>query len=205
MHPNRAFEWQDREAMLGFVSETSFAHIFTASESGLFVVHAPVLVTADGNVRFHVARRNRIAEHVAGRRLLISVSGREAYHSANWYVSDNQVPTWHYEAVEIEGDARQLSPDELVDLLDRLSERFEGVHSPERPWTRAKMDPGKFEAMTRAIVGFEVVPEGIRGTRKFNQHKSGEDLEATIAGQAGAGRDDIVAAIRGAVQEGSNG
>ena len=58
------------------------------------------------------------------------------------------------------------------------------------------MEPGRFEAMTKAIVGFEVVPEAVRGTRKFNQHKSGEDLAATIDGQKGAGREDIVQAIR---------
>ena len=57
------------------------------------------------------------------------------------------------------------------------------------------MEPGKFEAMTKAIVGFEVVPSEVRGTRKFNQHKSVEDLAATIAGQKSAGRDDIVQAI----------
>jgi len=152
-------------------------------------------VTERGNLLFHVAKRNRIAEHLANRRVLISIAGREAYHSANWYVSDNQVPTWHYEAVEIEGEARPLSEDELVDQLDRLSDRFEGIVSPDRPWTRAKMEPGKFEAMTKAIVGFEVVPSEVRGTRKFNQHKSAEDLAATIAGQAGAGREDIVQAI----------
>ncbi|HET6941492.1 MAG TPA: FMN-binding negative transcriptional regulator [Sphingomicrobium sp.] len=195
MHPNRAFAWEDREALLSFIAERSFAHIFTSSEKGLFVVHAPVLVTAEGRIRFHVARRNRIAEHLADRPILISVSGREAYQSANWYVSDNQVPTWHYEAAEIEGVARPLADDELVDLLDRLSERFEGIHQPEKPWTRAKMGEGRFEAMTRAIAGFELDPTEIRGTRKFNQHKSGEDLAATLAGQLGAGRTDIVDAI----------
>ena len=105
------------------------------------------------------------------------------------------MPTWHYEAVEVEGEARTLSQELLVDLLDRLSERFENEHQPEQPWTRGKMTPGKFEAMTRAIVGFEVDPVEVRGTRKFNQHKTGEDLAATIAGQAEAGRSDIVEAI----------
>ena len=195
MHPNRAFAWEGRDDLLNFIADRSFAHIFTSSDEGLFVVHAPVLVTSEGRVRFHVARRNRIAEHLSGRRILISVSGREAYQSANWYVSENQVPTWHYEAVEIEGVARPLSEDELVDLLDKLSDHFEGLHSPERPWTRAKMGEGKFEAMIRAIVGFEIDPIEIRGTRKFNQHKSAGDLAATIAGQEGAGRKDIVQAI----------
>jgi len=195
MHPNRAFEWQDQEAMLRFAGERGFAHIFTASADGLFVVHAPVLCTAGGRVQFHVARRNRIAPHLAGRPLLVSVSGRDAYHSANWYASEDQVPTWHYETVEIEGVARQLSDGELVELLDRLSEQFETKVQPEAPWTRAKMDPQKFEALTRAIVGFEVDPTAVRGTRKFNQHKKSSDLAATIEGQRSAGRDDIVAAI----------
>jgi transcriptional regulator len=194
MHPNAAFHWDDETAMLEFVARQSFAHIFTASEARMFVVHAPVLVR-NGRIWFHVARRNRIAEHLDGQPVLISVAGRDAYQSANWYASANQVPTWHYEAVEIEGPARRVSDEELVELLDALSDEMEGRFSPDMPWTRGKMEPGKFEAMTKAIVGFEVVPSAIRGTRKFNQHKTGEDLAATIAGQRGAGRDDIVAAI----------
>lgn len=196
MHPNKVFDWTDRAEMLRFVADRAFAHIFTASPDGLFVVHAPVLVTDGGKIWFHVARRNRIASHLANRPLLISISGREAYQSANWYASDDQVPTWHYETVEIEGSTRQLSDDELVGLLDGLSDLHEGLTSPNRPWTRAKMTPGKFEAMLRAIVGFEVDPTEFRGTRKFNQHKAASDLAATIEGQRGAGREDIVAAIR---------
>jgi transcriptional regulator len=199
MHPNPAFAWTDRTEMLDFVAEHSFAHIFAASNAGQFVVHAPVLVR-DGRVRFHVSRRNRIAEQLDGRPVLINVLGRDAYHSANWYGSENQVPTWHYEAVEIEGVARKQSDEELIELLDELSGIMEKRHSPDKPWSRGKMGPGKFEAMTKAIVGFEVDPSDIRGTRKFNQHKSTDDLAATIAGQHGAGRDDIVAAIHALLQ-----
>jgi len=194
MHPNAAFHWTDRSEMLDFVAEHSFAHIFTASEAGQFVVHAPVIVR-DGRIWFHVAKRNRIADQLDGGRALVSVAGREGYQSANWYVSEDQVPTWHYEVVEIEGTVRQLADEELIALLDQLSEVMEGRHSPEKPWTRAKMAPGKFEAMTKAIVGFEVEPTEVRGTRKFNQHKRGDDLAATIDGQRSIGREDIVAAI----------
>lgn len=195
MHPNRVFDWTDRAEMLRFADERAFAHIFTSSDAGLFVVHAPVMVTEAGQIWFHVARRNRIAGQLDGRPVLVSISGRDSYQSANWYVSDDQVPTWHYEAVEIEGKVRKLTDDELVTVLDGLSERHEARVSPERPWTSDKMAPGKFEAMVRAIVGFELDPTEVRGTRKFNQHKSADDLAATIEGQRGAGRDDIIAAI----------
>jgi len=195
MHPNRAFEWTDKEEMLRLVAEHSFAHIFTAAMEDFFVVHAPAIVV-DGKVQFHVSRRNRIADKLAGRPVLISVSGRQAYQSANWYASADQVPTWHYEAVEAEGIAREMAGEELVAFLDRLSDIHERRVQPENPWTRSKMDPAKFEALTRAIIGFEVEPSEIRGTRKFNQSKGADDLAATIEGQLGAGRDDIVAAIR---------
>ena len=204
MHPNRAFGWDDPSEILDFVGERAFAHVFTSSAAGQFVVHVPVFVN-DGEIWFHVSRRNRIADQVAGERVLISVAGREAYQSANWYVSDDQVPTWHYEAAEIEGRARELSTDELVELLDRLSETMEARHSPAAPWTRAKMTEGKFEAMTRAIVGFAVEPDALRGTRKFNQHKQPQDLAATVKGQRDAGRQDIVEAIGELVGEGGNG
>ena len=194
MHPNHAFEWIDTDEMLRFVAEQSFAHIFTAASGQLFAVHAPVVVV-DGKVQFHVSRRNRIADRLAGNPALISVLGRHAYQSANWYASENQVPTWHYEAVEVEGLAREMSAEELVGFLDRLSDIHERRVQPESPWTRAKMEPAKFDALTRAIVGFEVEPTAIRGTRKFNQHKEDGDLAATIEGQRAAGRGDILAAI----------
>jgi transcriptional regulator len=194
MHPNPAFSWTDRAKMLDFVAAHSFAHIFTASDAGRFVVHAPVIVR-NGNIMFHVSRRNRIADQLESRPVLISVLGRHAYQSGNWYVSQDQVPTWHYEAVEIEGIARKLAEAELVGLIDQLSDTMERRYSPERPWTRAKMTAGKFEALTKAIVGFEVEPVEMRGTRKFNQSKGAGDLAATIEGQRSAGREDIVAAI----------
>lgn len=197
MHPNRAFSVEDRQTLLNFIAERAFAHIFAVGDDGLAVVHAPLIVV-DGKIQFHFSRRNRAVDAIAGNRVLISVAGRDAYHSANWYRSADQVPTWLYEVVEIEGEARQLTEAELIAQLDRLSEIMEERHSPEEPWTRAKMTPGKFEAMVKAIVGFEVDPVKMRGTFKFNQHKPADDVDATIAGQSGVGRQDIVAAIRSA-------
>ena len=135
MHPSAAFAWTDRSEMLDFVGEHVFAHIFAAAENGLSVVHVPVLVH-EGRIWFHVSRRNAIVGALESGRALASISGRESYHSANWYVSENQVPTWHYEAVEIEGPVRRLSDEELVELLDLLSAHMEQRFSPDKPWTR---------------------------------------------------------------------
>lgn len=195
MHPNPTFAWTDRQQMLDFVGRNPFAHIFSGGTGRLAVVHAPLLVTAAAKLQFHTSRRNRAADQIAGNPVLVSIVGRDAYQSANWYESADQVPTWHYESVEIEGSARLLGGEELVTLLDGLSDVLESRYSPERPWTRSKMSEGRFEALTKAIVGFEIEPVELRGTRKFNQHKNDADTRATIAGQIGAGRLEIAEAI----------
>ena len=178
--------------MLAFVAREGFASIAIA---GPAVVHAPLLVS-DRRISFHIARRNRAVGAIDGSRVIASLLGRQGYQSANWYDSADQVPTWLYEVVEIEGIARQLDPDELVAHVDALSDAMERYHSPERVWTRAKMTSGKFEAMLNGIVGFAIEVEELRGTSKFNQHKAEADIDAMIVGQTSAGRHDLVAAIR---------
>ena len=192
MHPNSAFDWSDEVAMLAFVQRESFASIAIV---GPAIVHAPLLVS-DRQISFHIARRNRAVEQIDGSRVIASILGRQGYQSANWYNSADQVPTWLYEVVEIEGVARQLDVDALVTHIDALSETMEKVYSPERIWTRAKMKSGKFEAMLNGIVGFTIEVEAMRGTSKFNQNKSDADIGAMIVGQTRAGRQDLVAAIR---------
>jgi transcriptional regulator len=44
------------------------------------------------------------------------------------------------------------------------------------------MDDARFRAMLRAIIGFEVTIEAVRGTSKLGQNKSAEDRAGTIEG-----------------------
>jgi transcriptional regulator len=73
---------------------------------------------------------------------------------------------------------------ELVALLDALSADHEARLAPKPGWTRAKMSPGRFEAMLTAIVGYELVIESLRGTRKLGQHKKGAERTGAADGLA---------------------
>ena len=96
----------------------------------------------------------------------------------------NQVGTWNYRTAEAEGPLRRLDETELTDLLDALSAEHEARLAPKPPWTRAKMSPGRFEAMLKAIVGFEMNVEALRGTDKRGQHKKPAEREAAADGLA---------------------
>jgi len=179
MHPNRNFAWEDREAMLGFVADIAFA---TIAAEGPVVAHAPVLVAGPDRLLFHVSRGNRAK--LEGRRAIVSVLGPEGYISPDWYGVDDQVPTWNYLAVEAEGPLRQLDEAELTELLDGLSAAHEARLAPKPAWTRAKMSPGRFDSMLKAIVGYELAIEELRGTRKFGQNKDAAQRRAAAAGLA---------------------
>jgi transcriptional regulator len=199
MHPNKAFAWQDEPELYQFIKDTVFAHIFANTSEGPVVAHAPVIVTENGNIRFHLAKPNRLVRYLDGINVLISMTGHNGYHSADWYAGGDQVPTWLYLAAEIEGVARQLDQDGLVAQVDALSAHMEARLPNKKPWTRAKMPDGKFESMLPYIVGFEIKVTAMRGTLKMNQHKGAADVNAMIAGHQEAGRDDIVKCIEQAV------
>ena len=69
-------------------------------------------------------------------------------------------------------------------MLDALSAEHEARLAPKPAWTRAKMTPGRFEAMLKAIVGFELSIEALRGTSKLGQHKQAAEREGAADGLA---------------------
>lgn len=192
MHPTRQFAWTDRQEMANFIRQVSFCTIFVPQPA---VVHVPVLVTSNERLLFHVARNNRAAASLDGATALLSCLGPDAYVSPDWHQNRDQVPTWNYVAVEAEGVLRQLSTDELALQLDDLSEEQERRLAPKTPWTRAKMTPGVFEKLLRVIVGYEMIVQELRGTRKLSQNKPATDRNAVAAGVSAAGSPDLAALI----------
>ncbi|HVX76364.1 MAG TPA: FMN-binding negative transcriptional regulator, partial [Bradyrhizobium sp.] len=145
----------------------------------------------DGTPRalFHVARHNPLVKLANGAASwLLAVTGANAYVSADWYVSPDQVPTWLYQAAHLTGPVRRLSDDELGVQVDALSAKFENRLLPKQPWTSGKMTPGRLDAMKKAIVGLEMAVEEVEGSFKLNQHKSEADY-AAVAGALAAQAD----------------
>src|SRR6185312_4665535 len=128
---------------------------------------------------FHVARGNPLVR-LAGSASswLLAVNGADAYVSADWYLSADQVPTWLYQSVHLTGPVRTLSDDELAAQVDALSATFEAWLAPKQPWTSAKVTAARLEMLKKAIVGFAMTVEEVEGSFKLNQHKSDADHAA---------------------------
>ena len=172
MHPNATFRWDDRAAMRALVSEIGFGALFAATPDGPRVAHVPIVWDGEDHLLFHLARGNALTRHLDGAQALFTVTGPDAYVSPDWYGLDhNQVPTWNYVAVELEGTVAPLDRDGLIAQIDALAAVHEARLAPKPAWTRAKMDDKAFDAMLRGITGFALRIQAWRGTRKINQNK----------------------------------
>ena len=198
MHPNPAFRWpksandhhdaDERAALEAMIAEIGFGMVFAETPDGPRVAHVPVLSTGDGALQFHLSRGNAVTRHIAENKALCVINGPDAYISPDWYGLDDQVPTWNYLTLELEGTVRQMEREGLIALLDDVTAQNEAKLLPKAPWHRDKMDPAKFEKMVDAIVGFEMEILAWRPTAKLSQNKPAAARDKAGAALAAIGR-----------------
>ena len=197
MHPNVAFRSGQDDLPALFVREIGFAAIFASTPDGPRAAHAPVMLSEDAaSLQFHLARGNALTRHLDGCTALAVVHGPDAYVSASWYADPDQVPTWNYVAIEMEGVIRKLDDEALIEQLDNLSASHEARIGANPPWTRGKMNPVLFSRMTGAITGFEMRITAWRPTIKLSQNKSAGERERVINGVEATGHGALAQLMR---------
>jgi transcriptional regulator len=182
MHPASTFKETGEAALSALVADRGFALVIGAADGRPLAAHAPVLLEG-GILRFHLSRMNALTPVLeAGGRALVVITGPDAYVSPDWYGLPDQVPTWNYLSVEMEGPVTPLDADAATVLLDDLSAHFEAKLAPKAPWTRAKMTPARFETLLGAIRAFEMRVERIEGVRKLSQNRGAEPIHSLSTG-----------------------
>jgi transcriptional regulator len=201
MHPNSAFRHDDRALLEALIDEIGFGMVFAATPDGPRVAHTPLLQTGDGAVQFHLARGNALTKHIDGMTALVVVNGPDGYVSPRWYADDQQVPTWNYVTLELEGRVRRMDQDGLVTMLDDLTTRQEATIAEGTPWTMDKLSDENLRGKLSAIVGFEMEVQAWRPTFKLSQNKSAEDREPLAAGLEVQGSPAIAQLMRALVKD----
>jgi transcriptional regulator len=196
MHPNAAFRWEDRDAMRAFAAEISFGMLFLTTPDGPRVAHLPFVFLDDDRIGFHIARGNALTKHLDGAEALFVVNGPDGYISPDYYGIDQQVPTWNYVALELQGSVRKMNRDALIKQVDALSDYQEQRLAPKPIWTRAKMADGYFEKLLAGITGFELEITAWRSSLKLGQNKPEEVRRAAADGAEASGNRAIAHLMR---------
>jgi len=196
MHPAATFKQTDEAALSALVAARGFGLVIGAVDGRPVAAHAPVLLK-DRSLRFHLSRTNALTPVLeAGGKALVVITGPDAYVSPDWYGLPDQVPTWNYLSVEMEGPVTPLDSEAATVLLDDLSAHFEGKLGPKAPWTRAKMTPARFEALLGAIRAFEMRVERFEGTTKLSQNRGAEPMARVADALEAAGSVEMARLMR---------
>ena len=196
MHPNSAFRAEDRAVHEALLDQIGFGMVFAQIPDGPRVAHTPLILSGAGRVRFHLARGNALAKHLDGASALLLVNGPDGYVSPRWYIDPDQVPTWNYVAIELEGPVRRIAESELLALLEALSARHEARVSKGVAWTMDKLSQPMLRRLLAGIVGFELEIQAWRPTYKLSQNKSPEEHARVVAGLETAGQPKLAALMR---------
>lgn len=178
MYVHPAFKTEEKSA-LDYAAARGFGAVVAVDNGRPVSSHVPFLLRpgpAGVRLEFHVARANPLHEVIArSPEVMMIVWGPDAYISPDWYVSPDQVPTWNYVGVHMNGRATVLGPDATHAHVEALSHEFEGWLAPKKPWSTAKMPEKKRDAMLRAIAAIEVAVDSIEASWKLGQHKTTAD------------------------------
>jgi len=187
----------DTKKINQFIRENNFADLVTVRDGTLYSNKVPFYFDeAKQKLYGHCGIHNSQLEDIQRNdQVLIIFSGVDAYISPRWPVSNNMVPTWNFQTLQVRGKARLLDEVGLISVLDKLSKFHELKYS--NPWQLSELDEGFKSKIVKVIMGFEVDINDIQFKEKMSQNRSRADQLSIIDAlvQAGDVRSTEVADI----------
>ena len=169
-----------------FIDKYSFGQLLIAKASNVTVTYLPFLLnrqtTPNGALQCHVAKANPIWNNITETRVTAIFTGPHAYISPNWYQTENQVPTWNYSAVFVEGQVKVLNDEALMKLLSNLTQKEEDKTLNKIKWSTDMIPAKQYHQLAKSIVGLEIKIDNIAGKLKMSQNRCSEDRSGAVAG-----------------------
>ena len=186
---------EDRAVTLAFMQANPFAILISATDSGPFATHLPILAgELDGRLqlRGHMAKANPHWKSIAQDQESLTIfHGAHAYISPRLYETRESVPTWNYAAVHVYGKGTAFTDqDRLNHLLQELIAHFDSSYAAQWP----SLSDQYRSRMLQHIVGFEINATRVESKFKLSQNRSKADQENVIQSLASSS-DSTVAAV----------
>jgi transcriptional regulator len=172
---------RDHADIISFVQANPFAILVSASETGPFATHIPILAReADDQMVLHghMAKANPHSGLLQNAQESLTIfHGPHAYISPSLYESRESVPTWNYATVHVYGHARVVSePARLLEEMREIIHVFDPAYFAQWSSLSDKFRHG----MLKHIVGFEIAATRIEAKFKISQNRTKGDQAAVI-------------------------
>ena len=157
-----------------FIDEFGFGVIISSADD-LSATHLPFVLHADegeqGVLYAHCAKANPHWKNLEGQNVLVIFTGPHSYISPSWYTTKPAVPTWNFTAVHAYGMVSLLGPQQTLQAVDQLVEKYE----PQLLVKRDIVTDSIKHKMLAGIVGFKIELTKLEGQLKLGQNRSQSD------------------------------
>jgi len=181
---NPSFTLTDRAEIERIIRENPWGTFVSNASTGLVASHYPVILDdtrEELSIVSHVGRPDEQLHELGEHELLVILQGPHGYISSSWYDADPAVPTWNFVAVHLSGVPELLSPEENLQVLERLVDHFER-ELPEPRQMRGTLEDERYaERISSGTVGLRLTPTKIVAKQKMSQNRPDHIVDSIMA------------------------
>ena len=179
------FKEEDKQVLLKFIHDHPFAFLTGCNAAGRpAVTQIPVLVEERNNkliLHGHIMRQtDHHKAFLDNPNALVVFTGPHTYVSATWYTNQQTGSTWNYMSIHMRGTIRFQDENALMDLLKKLSLRFEKDNTSS-PTIFDNLPDEYRKKMLPAIVAFEIEVTEMENVFKLSQNRDEQSYHNIIA------------------------
>jgi len=170
----------DRDKIVAFMKQFSFATIITAKDNLPIATHLPFLVTIKDDtviLTSHFARANEHWKYLENNKALVIFSEPHAYISPKNYDKELNVPTWNYISIHAYGQGKLITETaRTFEVLEATIDSYETSYRQQ--WNNLPEDY-KLK-MSKGIVAFEIVVTDLQAKKKLSQNRTDTEKQNII-------------------------
>jgi transcriptional regulator len=170
----------DRDEIVSFMKQFSFATIVTAKDNIPIATHLPFLVSSNGEnivLTSHFAKANEQWKGIENHDALVIFSEPHAYISPKHYDKELNVPTWNYISIHAYGKGKLITETENVfKVLEKTIDTYENLYAQQ--WFRFPLDYRL--KLANGIVAFEIIVNDLQAKKKLSQNRSEAEKQRII-------------------------
>jgi len=170
----------DRDEIVAFMKQFSFATIVTAKDNLPIAAHLPFLVSVRGEhivLTSHFAKANEQWMDIENSNALVIFSEPHAYISTKNYDKELNVPTWNYISIHAYGQGRLITEtDSVFKILEDTIDNYEAAYRQQ--WANFPIEY-KLK-MSKGIVAFDIIVTDLQAKKKLSQNRTDTEKQKII-------------------------
>jgi transcriptional regulator len=171
---------KDKNEIVAFMKQFSFAIIITAKDNIPIATHLPFLVTTKGDniiLTSHFAKANEHWQDIENNKILVIFSEPHAYISTKNYDKELNVPTWNYISIHAYGQGNLITETEnIFEVLGATIDNYETSYRQQ--WDNFPEDYKM--KMIKGIVAFEITVTDLQAKKKLSQNRTDTEKKKII-------------------------